>query len=1025
LKTLDDADARLRVQEVHQVSQTSSGSFEWLFTDQVPFSKWLQDETDKFGPVFWITGRPGSGKSTLMRFALEDKRTIELLPESVGHPLAYFFHLRGKSTVQKSLRGMLKELLHQLLRQFPHFYSQIGPIYKRRVSMLDSRNWDLDSLTEGFLQIPKFIPSSQRTRDRLFLFIDALDENENQEENETMMKLIKRLSSEYESMEKRPNSPLLKICLASRSWPLFEKEFGGNPRIPSFAIHNFTTDDIQIYASALLEGHLQSLAPRAVHQSDSRQLVSEIIVRANGVFVWVQVVVDNLRRHIIDGTPIEVLNKKVLEYPKELNQLYEYIVKRIPVDYWAELEVALKVLFSSQTALTLTELYVTTQLCVHRTPPDDFQVSQQTLAWLASRSGGLIEEINISPGPGDDVGQQQADTISSVQFSHQTVHDFVRAGIKGLPEPSFSGPRFLVPPGHHLIALACLCRFGLRPHPCISRMAQQVFSYFRACESDWDADPHVKYIQYDDDYRSWEPSELINYLMRSLNALHGDESQRLEFLRFFMNEEDRADMVKIIAELQGEDLSADKVFDYFTVKGQREANISISAYPGSGAVRDRNINRAFQAFSTMNRGQLLAGAPSRSTQDTTSIERSPARARLRKAIRGIMALRRCNDHFFYTTMIILQNLYHPDLNSFSSMNGPDCNVLATLAAVGQRLTEDRTDRPRMLKRVLQVSDTTGALERIDSLRTPYPAILDVKPAPEITWESSNSPLALVVTALPSGKITDPMLRYMAELLIESRYQYFGNLTEVAPMRLPYRSALSLVEFCAMFKGQQGRAWLQLISRHRLSRWGSTIFDRAFRLRMGLNHEDEVPDMRQGLVFPGLTAAALLGVSFRYLYQGLEDPEETYPRDPGATEKPQASSDVSPKDDAICMTIDKIVRQALRHFKPNFSVSVTFDLDWQLHQCIQDELDGNPDLGAVLTITGNSSHSWATQCDDYVRKTWKEIGEKFLIDLELFMGKVFLAGQYTYQFKQFIVLHSSTPILSHTLILLLTIQQMIN
>jgi hypothetical protein len=65
-----------------------------------------------------------------MRFALESPKTQELLPDSKGQPLAYFFQLRGKALVQKSLRGMLEEILCQLLQQFPHFYTFIQPLQK-------------------------------------------------------------------------------------------------------------------------------------------------------------------------------------------------------------------------------------------------------------------------------------------------------------------------------------------------------------------------------------------------------------------------------------------------------------------------------------------------------------------------------------------------------------------------------------------------------------------------------------------------------------------------------------------------------------------------------------------------------------------------------------------------------------------------------------------------------------------------------------------------------------------------------
>lgn len=67
-----------------------------------------------------------------------------------------------------------------------------------------------------------------------------------------------------------------------------------------------------------------------------------------------------------------------------------------------------------------------------------------------------------------------------------------------------------------------------------------------------------------------------------------------------------------------------------------------------------------------------------------------------------------------------------------------------------------------------------------------------------------------------------------------------------------------------------------------------------------------------------------------------------------------------------------------------TVSVTFHVGWELKRktkCVQIELDGNPELGPVSTITGNSSHSWAVRCGDYVQATWKETGKEFLTDLE--------------------------------------------
>lgn len=96
-------------------------------------------------------------------------------------------------------------------------------------------------------------------------------------------------------------------------------------------------------------------------------------------------------------------------------------------------------------------------------------------------------------------------------------------------------------------------------------------------------------------------------------------------------------------------------------------------------------------------------------------------------------------------------------------------------------------------------------------------------------------------------------------------------------------------------------------------------------------------------------------------------------------------------------IDEIVRGSFSSAEKSAEVhEVAFNIKWQIQQCLRDELDGNPDLGPVLTVTGNSLHAWATSCHEYIQATWKEaaIGEQFLIDLEILLGKNFPSlGQY--------------------------------
>lgn len=95
-------------------------------------------------------------------------------------------------------------------------------------------------------------------------------------------------------------------------------------------------------------------------------------------------------------------------------------------------------------------------------------------------------------------------------------------------------------------------------------------------------------------------------------------------------------------------------------------------------------------------------------------------------------------------------------------------------------------------------------------------------------------------------------------------------------------------------------------------------------------------------------------------------------------------------EAFAHRIDTTIRESFKSLELDAVHEVTFDITWQLQQCIRDELDGSPDLGPVLTVTGNSLHAWATSCHEYVQATWKEgdCGEQFLMDLEILLGKIF-------------------------------------
>jgi len=110
-----------RFDEVDQVYQKTFG---WIFdapvaADLLPwddFSQFLRDPMA--AKPYWINGKAGSGKSTLMKYIYCDPRTHEALKAWAGErevQKAQFFSWNLGSTMQKSYLGVLQTVLYRIL----------------------------------------------------------------------------------------------------------------------------------------------------------------------------------------------------------------------------------------------------------------------------------------------------------------------------------------------------------------------------------------------------------------------------------------------------------------------------------------------------------------------------------------------------------------------------------------------------------------------------------------------------------------------------------------------------------------------------------------------------------------------------------------------------------------------------------------------------------------------------------------------------------------------------------------------
>ena len=190
LNSLRFPEMRDRYQEI---SEAHVRTFKWIFDDSHGTAKrWsnLADWLQHGDGVYWINGKAGSGKSTLMRYIFNDPRNLHYVRTWSGYvelDTGAFFFWNSGSTEQRSHTGLLRSLLYEILKKKANLLPAIFPDeWTEDCSMLErskltggkwelaDRKWTLPPLKQAFTRLTTFdiIHSNQ------CFFIDGLDEYE-------------------------------------------------------------------------------------------------------------------------------------------------------------------------------------------------------------------------------------------------------------------------------------------------------------------------------------------------------------------------------------------------------------------------------------------------------------------------------------------------------------------------------------------------------------------------------------------------------------------------------------------------------------------------------------------------------------------------------------------------------------------------------------------------------------------------------------------------------------------------------
>ena len=310
------------------ISSAHAKTFDWLFQDPKATGKpwdsfidFLQGDTG----IYWITGKPGSGKSTLVKYLQHAKKTKEHLRAWAGDKkileASYYFFYNGKSEMQKTEQGMLLSLLRTLLEQKRDLISVAFGDRLHHLCLHPAENLGKPTLQETREAIKRLFKTSSDTA--FFLTVDGLDEFD----ADVSATHIDSLLEIGRALAGYPN---VKIVFASRPWIQFEDAF---VNYPNLKMHDLTHDDIRLYVNERLEKHadMQKLLRRDT--DNAAKLVRTIVESSSGVFLWVRLVVDSLIYGLRNSDSIQDLQQRLDELPTGLYDLYAAMLRRVPKSY--------------------------------------------------------------------------------------------------------------------------------------------------------------------------------------------------------------------------------------------------------------------------------------------------------------------------------------------------------------------------------------------------------------------------------------------------------------------------------------------------------------------------------------------------------------------------------------------------------------------------------------------------------------------------------------------------------------------
>ena len=397
------------------------------------FVHWLQSDED----VFWISGKPGSGKSTLMDFVFHNLGKgglgYDALQAWAGTTevqlLSFWFFRPATSILLKSMQGFWRTLCFQILDCDANILETVradddgaAPKALRSCIMADgsrAKSWTDKELRSWLYYL------LGRSGLKYCILVDGLDEVER--EREQLLQTITFLASAF---------PNVKVLCSSRP----DLPFGSALRkYPSLRVQDFNYEDIA------------SDCRRRLADTCARFLIDEIVDRAEGVFLWAHMIAEDLRLAAGRGDDEVELKQRLQECPTEMNELFEHMLLRQdrfdtkhPKPYLRLMDFALMNLKEEPTLLDIliaSQDHDELDSVIFERRWDDYAslLNRRAAGFeisVVARCAGLVERYDSSSYIRTEFAEDYPHAAledldgSTFHFIHRSAHDFLRESSK-------------------------------------------------------------------------------------------------------------------------------------------------------------------------------------------------------------------------------------------------------------------------------------------------------------------------------------------------------------------------------------------------------------------------------------------------------------------------------------------------------------------------------------------------------------------------------------------------------------------